>query len=206
VTQPQTEPPAAAKAAPPAQTPAAPAPVPEPPVTPQAPVERPSPSPQTRPPAAQQTPRATPAVPQAKAAGGVQIFSSPPGAAVTIDNDPALTCTTPCNLELPPGRHTMEATMEGFRRAPKIFNLPQESSMSLTLERMMGRLSVRTTPQGATIYVNGEPRPEKTPAMISLPAGKYRVAVVREGLPKQEDEVVVRDGGIADLELNWQQR
>ncbi len=78
--------------------------------------------------------------------------------------------------------------------------------MSLTLERMMGRLSVRTQPPGATIYVNGEPRAEKTPAIFSLPAGKYRVAVVREGLAKQEDEIVVRDGGIADMELNWGQR
>jgi hypothetical protein len=136
----------------------------------------------------------------------VQILSSPPGATVVVDNDPALTCTTPCNLNLPAGRHTLMASMDNFRRAPKIFNLPQEPTINLSLERMMGRLSVRTQPPGATIYVNGEQRPEKTPAMFSLPAGKYRVAVVREGLAKQEDEVVVRDGGIADLELNWSQR
>jgi hypothetical protein len=138
--------------------------------------------------------------------GGVQIFSSPPGATVVIDNDPALTCTTPCNLNLPAGRHTLAASLDGYRRAPKIFNLPQESSMSLNLERMTGRLSVRTTPPGATIYVNGEPRPEKTPAIFSLAAGKYRIAVVKEGLPKQEDDIVVRDGGIADLEWNWGQK
>jgi hypothetical protein len=136
----------------------------------------------------------------------VQIFSSPPGATVVVDNDPALTCTTPCNLNLPAGRHTLLASMDSFRRTPKIFNLPQEPAVSLTLERMMGRLSVRTQPPGATIYVNGEPRAEKTPAMFSLPAGKYRIAVVIEGLAKQEDEVVVKDGGIADLEWNWGQR
>jgi hypothetical protein len=136
----------------------------------------------------------------------VQIFSSPPGATVVVDNDPALTCTTPCNLNLPAGRHTLLASMDSFRRTPKIFNLPQEPAVSLTLERMMGRLSVRTQPPGATIYVNGEPRAEKTPAMFSLPAGKYRIAVVKEGFAKQEDEVVVKDGGIADLEWNWGQR
>jgi hypothetical protein len=125
---------------------------------------------------------------------------------VVVDNDPSLACTTPCSLNLPAGRHTLLASLAGYRPAPKIFNLPQESSMSLTLERMMGRLSVRTMPPGATIYVNGEPRPEKTPAIFSLPAGKYRIAVVREGLPRQEDDVVVRDGGIADLEWNWGQR
>jgi hypothetical protein len=136
----------------------------------------------------------------------VQIVSVPPGATVVVDNDPALTCTTPCNLNLPVGRHTLMASLDSFRRTPKIFNLPQEPTVSLTLERMMGRLSVRTQPPGATIYVNGEARAEKTPAMFSLPAGKYRIAVVREGLPKQEDEIVVRDGGIADMELNWGQR
>jgi hypothetical protein len=185
-TQPPVEQPPVAKA--PASQP--PAPV----------VERPSPSPPARPPAVPSKP------PAATASGGVQIFSSPPGAAVVIDNDPSLACTTPCNLNLPAGRHTMVASLDGYRRAPKIFTLPQESSMSLTLERMMGRLSVRTTPPGATIYVNGEPREEKTPAIFSLAAGKYRITVVKEGLPKQEDEVVVRDGGIADLEWNWGQK
>ncbi|MDP2996671.1 MAG: protein kinase [Bryobacterales bacterium] len=164
------------------------------------PVERPSPTP----PAVPSKPRATP--PAKAGSGSMQIFSSPPGATVVVDNDPALTCTTPCNLNLPVGRHTLVASLAGFRRTPKIFNLPQEPTMSLTLERMMGRLSVRTQPPGATIYINGEPRAEKTPAMFSLPAGKYRVAVVKEGFAKQEDEIVVRDGGIADMELNWGQR
>lgn len=200
VTQPAPMPPSQAPAAKPAvpepPPPSAPAPSSEPAPA----VERPSPAPQSRPPATQKQP------PAVTGAGGVQIFSSPPGAAVVIDNDPSLSCTTPCNLNLPPGRHTLVASMEGYRRAPKIFNLPQESTMSLTMERMMGRLSVRTSPSGATIYVNGEPRSEKTPAIFSLPAGKYRIAVTKEGHPRQEDDVVVRDGGIADLELNWGQR
>ena len=206
-------PPVAAKAKPPSQPPVtepppAPQEAPPPKTTPEpAVVERPSPTPQTRPPVVRETPPSKPpATPPAKAATGVQIFSSPPGAGVVIDNDPSLTCTTPCNLNLPAGRHTMVASLDGYRRAPKIFNLPQEATMSLTLERMMGRLSVRTTPPGATIYVNGEARPEKSPAMISLPAGKYHIAVVREGLSKQEEDVVVRDGGIADLEMSWGQR
>ncbi len=190
--------PPAAKVTPPAST----TPPPQPdaaqakptPIPP--PIEKPSPAPQP----------SHPVTTKPAASGGAQIFSSPPGATVVVDNDASFACTTPCSLNLPAGRHTLVASLDGYRRAPKIFNLPQDSSMSLTLERMMGRLSVRTTPPGASIYVNGEPRGEKTPAMFSLPAGKYRIAVVKEGLPKQEDDVVVRDGGIADLELNWGQR
>ena len=197
VTQPAQQAPRVVAPPPAAQQP--PKPVPAAP-----PVERPSPTPPARPPAVPSKPPATP--PAKAASGGVQIFSSPPGATVVVDNDLALTCTTPCNLNLPAGRHTLLASMDSFRRTPKIFNLPQEPTVSLTLERMMGRLSVRTQPPGATIYVNGEPRAEKTPAMFSLPAGKYRIAVVKEGLAKQEDEVVVKDGGIADLEWNWGQR
>jgi len=201
------QPPQPVPAAPPVERPSPTPPAaqqPPKPVPAAPPVERPSPTPPARPPAAPSKPPATP--PAKAASGGVQIFSSPPGATVVVDNDPALTCTTPCNLNLPAGRHTLLASMDSFRRTPKIFNLPQEPAVSLTLERMMGRLSVRTQPPGATIYVNGEPRAEKTPAMFSLPAGKYRIAVVREGLAKQEDDVVVKDGGIADLEWNWGQR
>jgi serine/threonine protein kinase len=198
VTQPAQQAPRVVAPPPTAQQP--PKPVPAAP-----PVERPSPTPPARTPVAPSKPPATPPA-KAAASGSVQIVSVPPGATVVVDNDPALTCTTPCNLNLPVGRHTLMASLDSFRRTPKIFNLPQEPTVSLTLERMMGRLSVRTQPPGATIYVNGEARAEKTPAMFSLPAGKYRIAVVREGLPKQEDEIVVRDGGIADMELNWGQR
>ncbi|MBI4873475.1 MAG: serine/threonine protein kinase [Acidobacteria bacterium] len=166
-------------------------------------VQEPPPRPTPAPPPSE---RPAPLPPPKPAAGGVQVFSSPPGATVVIDNDSSLTCATPCNLTLPPGRHTMVASLDGYRRTPKIFTLPQEATMSLTMERMMGRLSVRTSPPGASIYVNGEARPEKTPAIFSLPAGKYRIGVTKEGLPKQEDDVLVRDGGLADLEWNWGQR
>ncbi len=87
--------------------PSTPSPTPIPP-----PIEKPSPAPP-----AQRPPAAPPAAPPAKTApaGATEIFSSPPGANVVIDNDASLTCTTPCNLSLPPGRHTLVATLDGYR-------------------------------------------------------------------------------------------
>ena len=134
----------------------------------------------------------------------VQIATTPPGASVVVDNDPGFACTTPCSVELKPGRHTLAIAMDGYRRAARIFNVPQESALNIALDRMTGKLSVRTSPPGASIYVNGALQADRTPALLTLPAGRYKIAVVREGFAKQEDEVQIRDGGISDIEWSWE--
>ncbi len=199
-------PPAAAEPVPPTPAPVAqrPSPAGDPIPPPAAPPVRepaagPDPGSPPKPP-----PRAEPSKPAPAAAHPVRITSSPPGALVVLNNDDALRCTTPCALELPAGRHTMTVTLDGHRRAARIFQVPEESVQSIAMERLMGRLSIRTTPPGAAIYVNGGLRPERTPALLSLPAGRHRIAVVREGFPRQEEEVVIRDGGLSDLEWAWQ--
>ena len=35
---------------------------------------------------------------------------------LVVDGSSQYSCTTPCTIELPPGRHTIAATREGYRR------------------------------------------------------------------------------------------
>ncbi len=190
-----TSPPPVPTAPPPAPSPepTSPPPVPTAPSKP-APVQ-PIPEPPRRPPA---TPRPAPSSEQT-----VRITTIPPGATVALNGDSGVNCTSPCALQLAAGRHTLTATLAGYRRVLKIFEVPKELSLILQLERMQGRVMVKTTPAGAAIFVNGQERPEKTPAFLSLPAGKYKIAVVREGLSREEEEVEIRDGGITNMEINW---
>ncbi|MGH9628967.1 MAG: PEGA domain-containing protein, partial [Bryobacteraceae bacterium] len=132
-----------------------------------------------------------------------RIITSPPNARIVFDHNPDSACTTPCNVTLSSGRHTLAATMEGHRRALRIFELPQDSVVFINMEPMEGTVMVRSDPAGASIYVNGQLRKETTPAMLKLPAGRYTIEIVKEGLKKDVAQVDVKDSVITNLDVNW---
>jgi serine/threonine-protein kinase len=136
----------------------------------------------------------------------VTVNTVPPGATVVFDNNPSLTCRAPCTLPLLGGRHTLTAEMEGFRRLLRIFEVSEDTNLWLELERRTGKLSIRTNPPGATIYINGQQRPEKTPALLTLPAGRYQVAVALEGRSREEEEVELRDDALRNITIDWENR
>ena len=189
-----------------ASTSPAPVPVPPPaPVQAQNPpqVAKPSPTspaeepPKERPaPAPQRT--SEPAAPPEQV---ILVRSSPVGAKVVFDGKPELVCATPCSLGLPRGRHTMVATIDGYRSALRVFDSPRESEFYLNLTRAGGTLLVRTTPPGATVRINGQVRPEKTPATIPLPVGRYKLVVSLAGYQDDDQDLEIRDGAM--LEANF---
>ena len=122
-----------------------------------------------------------------------------------MDGNPGTACKSPCELELPPGRHTIAATLEGYRRTLKIFEAPTGSDIFLNLDRTSGTLLVRSEPRGATIIVDGETRSEKTPAMITLPTGQsyYRHCPGRSPRDSQE---VIRESKITNFPMELQDR
>ena len=134
--------------------------------------------------------------------GVARFVTYPPGATVTVDGQSDLSCRTPCTLPLGPGRHTLAATLDGHRRTLKIFELPQDSELMLTLERTTGTLMVKSEPEGASILINGKMRPEKTPAMITLPSGRYTVEIVKDE-NRNTQEVVVRESVMTNVGVEW---
>jgi serine/threonine protein kinase len=172
------------------------------PVAPPAPVletEKPSPIGKPPEPAPEHPETAPPAVrPQVTGDVPVEITNAPGGARVIVDAG-ALGCVTPCALPLARGRHTLVVKLEGYREAQRIIELPQDSAVSLDLERLAGTLSVTSTPAGASIYIDGQLRPEKTPAVLKLPVGTYKLQVVKDNL-KYEEPVQIRDGSMSHRE------
>lgn len=153
-------------------------------------------------------PRQTPAVTRsqegsAAAIHPVRILADPPGSRVVVDGNESLACSSPCSLNLPPGRHTLVAKHAGYHNALKIFEVPRNSEVQFGLSQAAGQLIIRTNPAGASIYLNGALQQKVTPAVLTVPAGHYRLSVVKDGYQRQDDEMEIRDGAISNYEFNW---
>jgi serine/threonine-protein kinase len=183
-----------------------------------APVETPSSTAQSKPPVDPAPPPVKPSAPPqprqaANAAatsrepteptGKVRIVTNPPGARIIVDSNAKAACKTPCELELESGRHTLIATLDGYRSESRIFSTPQDTEQIIVLERSSGTIMVRSTPAGATIVVDGKERRERTPAILTLPVGKHKIAVVKEGFRREEQEIEIRDGAVTNLNITW---
>jgi hypothetical protein len=102
---------------------------------------------------------------------------------------------------LPPGRHTLSATRDGFRRTLRIFQTPADSELFLNLDRSTGTVVVRSDPAGAAITVDGQQRSERTPAMLTLPAGQHTLEIAGSGT-RESVQVNVRDAGITNVSVS----
>jgi len=134
----------------------------------------------------------------------VNFNSYPPGAQLVFDGDPALNCTAPCTLPLLAGRHTIAATLNGYKSALKIFEVPADSNVVVSMQQVAGTLTISTKPSGATIIIDGKEQAQKTPATISLPAGHHQLQLVKGNLTHQET-VDIRDGHISVVNIEWNQ-
>ncbi len=141
-------------------------------------------------------PEAAPPVEQrpkvkARPANGPQdvlVTSEPPGATAILDNNPSVSCKTPCMLSVLPGRHAITINQDGYQRESReirIIDSPLELP-TVTLRTQLGTLMLTSTPSGAAIFVNDKQYPQTTPAQVSLPPGTYNVRVEKNGLQKSK--------------------
>ena len=79
----------------------------------------------------------------------------------------------------------------------RVFEAPADSVVTVDLTRMVGTLSITSNPPGAAIYLNGQLRVEKTPAVLTLPVGPYRLKVEKDHLKADEETVQISDGGMS---------
>jgi serine/threonine-protein kinase len=119
---------------------------------------------------------------------GVFVTSDPPGATAMLDNDPSVSCKTPCTLSVMPGLHAVSINQSGYQqesREVRITDSPYEVPL-VRLRAHGGTLMITSSPVGASIFLNDKPTQKTTPAQISLPPGTYNVRVEKDGLKKSE--------------------
>jgi len=132
-------------------------------------------------------------------AQSVRVVSSPAGATATMDGQVDASCTTPCSLDAPPGRHTIAVTMSGYEiehREVDIGSSPYDLP-PVVLRAPGSTLYLSSVPPGASISINGKKFSEVTPARIPLPPGTYNVTVEKNG--KQSTQSVEVQNGKLNL-------
>jgi serine/threonine-protein kinase len=132
----------------------------------------------------------------------VQVVTNPPGAQIVPDNTAARACKSPCSLQMLPGRHTLAVTLNGYRRELRIFEVTgQPRELFVNLTPVIGTVRVESDPEGASIVLNGQQRPEKTPATLVLPPGKYHLLVTKDG-KRAEQDLDLRDGALMKINFS----
>jgi serine/threonine-protein kinase len=134
----------------------------------------------------------------------VELLTDPPGAKIVVDNRLRDACTSPCTLSLQNGRHTMLAQLNGYTDARRIFAVPEDDSVFVTLAKSMGVLIVTSSPSGASIFVDGR-NYGHTPSTLHLPPGLHVLALVNGPL-RHEETVEVQNDGLAERNFRFSEQ
>jgi len=67
--------------------------------------------------------------------------------------------------------------------------------------KLVGEISVQTTPMGATISIDGTPQPGETPMIVKLPPGPHKITLVAAGFEPKELDVDVKGGQKTEQKL-----
>src|SRR5687768_9620377 len=67
--------------------------------------------------------------------------------------------------------------------------------------KLVGEVSIVTTPIGATVSVDGTPQTGETPMVLKLPPGPHKVTVVAAGFDAKEVDVDVKGGEKSEQKL-----
>lgn len=111
------------------------------------------------------------------------VTSNPVGAEITFDG--SALCQSPCTLtDIAPGQHTVTAAKTGYSSASRTISLKAgaNSSVSLALNSLAPTISVKSTPAGAEIVIDGQDTGKLTPMQFTVSKpGSHTVVVRRSG-------------------------
>ena len=129
------------------------------------------------------------------ASGRVKVSSEPAGAEVTVNG--IVRGKTPLVVSgVPKGRAAVKFRLEGFAEEVRELsvNAGDEQELSVVLKGLPGTLRVSSVPDGARIYLNGEPHGKAPLAIARLSPGEYELRAELEGYGAESRKVLVTNG------------
>ncbi len=125
--------------------------------------------------------------------GTVHVAADMSGARVHVDSEDApVACETPCDVQVPPGRHTLFVTRPGAQTATALVDVSPRSTLSVRpqIVPLTGTLVVDADERDALIEVDGKPQ-GFSPAVITVAVGAHRVRVSLKGFRTVEQAVTM---------------
>ena len=153
-----------------------------------------------RPRASEATPP-TDDVPDRNRVADIELLSNPPGARIDVDDRADAVCNAPCTMALPVGRHTLTAQLNGYALARRIFNVPEITSLYVSLQQSSGVLLLDSTPSGLMVTVDGRVYGH-TPATLHLTPGLHRIAVLN-GAQHREETINIEPDTFQARSIHW---
>lgn len=134
----------------------------------------------------------------------LKIPGSPAGANVRLDG--VFKGTTPLTISWPRNSVRLRIAKSGWSVYEKRITLELgENNVNYSLKREAFQLSVKTTPPGAQVFLEGKVW-GTTPVARTVARGKYRIKVVKQGYQTKEDEFTVHADFEKIYELNERQK
>jgi serine/threonine protein kinase len=148
-------------------------------------------------------PAEAPARSERRTAQDVSFSSDPTAATVVVNGQQELACTTPCMLQLPPGKHAVAITLDGFQPESREFQVSDSAFTlpTIPLRKHGGILMLTSTPPGAAVFVDDKRESQTTPARLSLPPGTYNVTVEKDG-HRSSQSVVIRNNNTSYMKIS----
>jgi outer membrane receptor protein involved in Fe transport len=115
-------------------------------------------------------------------------------AEVRVDDEHgAPACTAPCDLRLPPGRHEIYFTREGYQAAPQMVSVVAYQKLVArgVLSPLTGSVVVLSDEPGAMVTINGHEVGVTPLTVPNVLAGRQKVRVTLRGFVPIEREIVV---------------
>ncbi|MCG2660169.1 MAG: PEGA domain-containing protein, partial [Kiritimatiellae bacterium] len=132
----------------------------------------------------------------------ILVETAPTGAVITLDGS-TIGKTPQDLLAIASGKHTIELALPGYFPFQKEFSVQagDQRTIKTTLAPLPGKLTVRSTPPGARIYLNDQYKAE-TPLSADVPAGKYAIRAEARGFDPQTRTNTVVIGMESSVEFN----
>ena len=136
----------------------------------------------------------------------IRVTSDPPDAEIYLNG--TLLGRTPLTHDgIQPGKAVVFARKEGYENTRQSFPLGsgEDRAINFTMKPLVGTLHIRTSPTGATVYLDGSVISQAGGSGITLnniAIGSHSLRAVREGFLDAEEMVMVHTGETTEVLLN----
>jgi len=138
--------------------------------------------------------------------GTLQVFVQPVDSQIMLDGINYGTANGQMTLVVQPGNHTLQVQKSGYANFSQDFYVQSGEAkvFNVTLQPLAGKFSVRSSPSGADIFINGSSTGETTSETFEMSPGVYQLTLKKTGYQDWTTTVTLQSGDNPTIEAQLQ--